>query len=823
MGTFFNDIRYGLRTLGKNAGFTTIAVLTLALGIGANTALFSVVNGVLMNQLPFPQPEQIVTLHESKANFQSGSISYPNFRDWQKDNRTFSSMAIIRRYGFTMTGMGAAEQVNGMFITSDLFSLLGVTPVAGRTFVPGEDEIGRAPIAIISEGLWKRKFGGAQDALGKNLTLDGKDYAIVGIIPANFDVSLRNTNLTDVYAPIGQWSNPVLPNRGAGLGIHGIGRLKAGVTLAQAKDDMNRVTANLATAYPDVNKGIGATLIPMKELVTGKVRPYLLALLAAVGFVLLIACVNVGNLVLARSTSRSREMAIRSSLGAGQTRLMRQLLTESFLLAIAGGGLGLLLAAWGTKAVLSELPLSLPRAGEVGLDARVMIFTAAVSLLAGIVFGLAPALKTAKPQLHELLKEGGRGGSGARHRAHGIYVVVEMAMALVLLIGAGLMLRSLAALWNVNPGFNPKGALTFGLTLPPSMMKAKPDAIRAALREVDAKLKTIPGLTAASLSWGAFPLTGDDEQLFWLEGHVRPSNPNDMNWALSYVVEPDYLKAMGVPLLQGRFFSAQDNEHAPAVAVVDDVFAAKFFPNQNPLGKTINLDSLGGNGFPQLQIIGVVGHVKQWGLDSDDTNELRAQMYAPYMQLSDGAISLAPSGTTAVVRSEGNAQGLFTSIREAVQQINSENSVYSPQTLEEIISGSIVAQRFSMELLGAFAVLALLLASIGIYGVVSYLVGQRTHEIGVRIALGAQRGDVMRLVLEQGARMTLIGVAVGSAAALGLTKLLANYSLLFKVSATDPLAFAAAATVLTIVALAACYIPARRATRVDPMVALRYE
>jgi predicted permease len=823
METFFNDIRYGLRTLAKNPGFTAIAVLTLALGIGANTALFSIVNGVLLNPLPYPQPDQIVTLHESKANFQSGSISYPNFRDWQKENQTFSSMALIRRNGFTMTGTGTAERVNGMFITSDLFSVLGVTPVAGRTFQPGEDEIGRAPIVIISEGFWKRKLGGTPDALGKSLTLDGRDYTIVGVIPANFDVYLRNTNLTDVYAPIGQSNNPLLPNRGAGLGLHGIGRLKPGVTFAEAKEDMDRVTRNLALAYPDVNKGIGATLIPMKQMVTGTVRPYLLALLAAVGFVLLIACVNVGNLVLARSTSRSREMAIRSSLGAGQSRLMRQLLTESFLLAIAGGGLGLLLAAWGTKAVLSQLPLSLPRAGEVGLDGRVLIFTAAVSLLAGIVFGLAPALKTAKPQLHELLKEGGRGGSGARHRAHGVYVVVEMAMALVLLIGAGLMLRSLAALWNVNPGFNPKGAMTFEVALPPTMINAKADAIRAALREIDSKLQAVPGVTAAALSWGAFPLNGDDERLFWMEGQVRPSNPNDMNWALSYVVEPDYLKAMGVPLLTGRFFSAQDNEHAPPVAVVDDVFATKFFPNQNPVGKRINLDSVGGSAFPQLEIVGVVGHVKQWGLDSDDTNELRAQMYAPYMQLSDSAISLAPSGTTAVVRAEGNAPGLFTSIREAVQQINSENSVYGPQTLEEIISSSIAAQRFSMELLGAFAVLALVLASVGIYGVVSYLVGQRTHEIGVRIALGAQRGDVMRLVLGQGARMTLVGVGAGLAVALGLTKFLTNYSLLFKVSATDPLAFGAAALVLTIVALAACYIPARRATRVDPMVALRYE
>jgi predicted permease len=461
----------------------------------------------------------------------------------------------------------------------------------------------------------------------------------------------------------------------------------------------------------------------------------------------------------------------------------------------------------------------LPRAGEIGLDARVLIFTATISLLAGILFGLAPALKAAKPDLHETLKEGGRGGSGTRHRAQGVFVVAQVAMTLVLLIGAGLMIRTLARLWTVDPGFNPHNVLTFSLALPPSMQTARPDAIRAAFRQLHDRLESTPGVQALSLSWGAFPMSGDDEQLFWLEGRPKPSSVSEMNWALKYIVETDYLKAMGIPLRSGRFFTPQDDERSTRVVVIDEVFAHKYFGNDNPIGKLINMNSAS----DKAEIVGVVGHVRQWGLDLDDKHQLRAQLYIPLMQMPDGAISAMPAGMDVVVRSGGASQALFDSIRHTSQQMNSEQVIYDLQTMDEIISSSLAARWFSMILLGAFATLALVLSSIGIYGVISYLVGQRTHEIGVRMAVGARRWDILRWVLGHGAQMTLIGVAMGLVAALGLTRFMARYSLLFGVSATDPLTFAGVAILLTLVALVACYIPARRAMCVDPVVALRYE
>jgi predicted permease len=651
--------------------------------------------------------------------------------------------------------------------------------------------------------------------LGKSLTLDDKSYTIVGVLPASFNLYRG----IDVYVPIGQWNTRALQSRSAALSLHGIGRLKPGVTLAQAQADLDRVMRDLAAAYPDANRGNGATLIPLKELLVGDVRLILWMLLGAVGFVLLIACVNVSNLLLARSTGRTREFAIRAALGAGQGRLLRQLLTESMLLALMGGGLGLLLAGWGTRAALGVLPTTLPRADEIGLDARVLLFAFAITLLTGILSGLAPALKTSHWRLSETLKEGGRGAGGGRHGAHGILVAVEMALALVLLVGAGLMIRSLNALWNVDPGFRPDNVLTFGLRFPPSMETASPEATRTSLRELSDNLSSMPGVRAASFSTGAAPLQSEDDLFFWLDGQPKPASTSEMNMALVYRVEPAYLTAMGIPLKQGRFFTDQDDERSQPVVVIDEVFAHQYFQNPDPTGKGINL---GGDNDPS-QIVGVVGHVNQWSLDSNDQESLQAQLYEPFRQLSG-----SPGGVGVVLRAEGVAgktgaaiPSLLDSIRNVVQSQHSQNVIFGPQTMNEVIAGSLAAQRFSMILLNAFAVVALLLASVGLYGVISYLVGQRTHELGIRLALGAQRSDVLRLVLNHGMRMALSGVALGLFAALGLTRLLAG--MLYGVSATDPATFAVIALLLVMVALLACFVPAWRATEVDPMIALRQD
>lgn len=818
MNGLLQDLRCAVRQFIRTPSITVIVVVTIALGVGANTALFSVVNGVLLNPLPYPQPDQLVTLHESKPNFETGSVSFPNFRDWRKDNHTFSGMAISRGYAFGLTGAGEPLQVNGEFVSSDYFKILGVKPLLGRTFAAGEDEIGAAPLALISEGLWRRKFASATDIVGKIMTLDGRGHTIIGVIPASFHFPMGDSAVQlDIFAPIGQWHNNLLDTRSAGLGFHGIGRLKPEVTIAQAQADMTSVADNLAAAFPDADKGIGAKLIPLKQWTVGGVRPLLLVLLASVGFVLLIACVNVANLLLARSTGRTREFAIRAALGASQSRVLRQLLTESVALGLVGGACGLLLAAWGTQAALGALPTALPRTEEIGLDLRVLLFTLAISLVAGILFGLAPALKMSSGSPQDSLKESGRGLSGARHRVQRVFVVAEMAMALVLLIGAGLLTRTLSRLWSVDPGFNPRNVLTAGLSLPPSLMTASPDAIRAAFREFDDKIASIPGIQALSQTWGALPLGYDDELTFWFEDRPKPANENVMNWAIDYVVESGYLKAMEIPLLRGRFFSDQDNEHSPRVVVIDDVFARKFFPNQDPIGKRILSNYFAG----PAEIVGVVGHVKQWGLDSDDTEKLRTQFYLPCMQMPDSFTSMTPSGSGIVVRSDQAGTGLLDSIRHASWQISKQIIIFGPQSMEEVVAGSLARRRFSMILLIVFATLALLLASIGIYGVISYVVAERTHEIGIRMALGARQPDILRLILAGAGRVAFMGVAVGLVSALGLTRLMAN--LLYGVGPNDPLTFIAVPAILISVALLASYLPARRATKVDPMIALRYE
>jgi predicted permease len=813
MDALLQDLRYGLRMLAKLPGFTAIAIVTLALGIGANTALFSVVNGVLLDPLAYPHAGQLVAIYEKTAGMDQAPIAYLNFLDWQRETQTFASMAMYRNEDYNFIGKGEAERLSGYMVSADFFSMLGERPLIGRNFLPEEDHPGAAPVVILGGGFWERKFGASLEIIGKSIILNGTSYTIVGVMPAGFTFYGHDR---DVYTPIGQWDDPSFLDRRIDMSAHAIGRLKAGIALSQAKADMDGVAQNLAAAYPEADKDVGIRLVSMKEDMVGNVQPFLIVLLAAVSFLLLIACANVANLLLARSMGRTREFAIRAALGGNHTRVIRQLLTESILLASLGGALGLLLAFWGTKAVLGTLPGALPRASEVSIDSRVLLFTVAVSVFAGIVFGLAPALKTSRVNLQEMLKKSGRSVSGARHRLQGVFVAVEVAMALVLLIGAGLMVRSLAALWRVDPGFNPSHAITFTLSLP-SEPATKSAETRARLRHFDDKMHSIPGVEAVSVTLGSRPMIHNSSLPFWIEGQPKPATIQDMHQAMFYLVESGFQKAMGVTLERGRFVTSQDDENAPVVVDIDEVFARTYFANENPIGKHIHLALFN----VEAEIVGVVGHVKQWGLDADGKSAIEAEFDYPFMQLPEQLMPLAADSVAVVLRTEGDPAGVMGSVRRAVEEVDPREVVYNVQTMDEVVSNSFAARRLSMILLGVFAALALVLACVGIYGVISYLVGQRTHEIGVRMALGAQPGDVLRLVIGHGARMALIGVAIGIGAALGLTRLMANQ--LFGVSAHDPLTFAGGALLLMIVAVAACYIPARRAMRVDPLVALRHE
>lgn len=817
MQTLIEDLRYAIRMLRKNRAFTAVALLTLALGIGANTAVFSIVNGVLLNSLPFPAADKLVVVFESKPNFTEGSISYPNFLDWKRDNYSFSSIAAYRPDSFSLTGTGEPEQINGKMVSAEFFSILGVNPSMGRMFAEEEDQLGAGHVVLISDKFWKRKLGSLSDVLGHQLVLDGEGYTIIGVIPSSFHLTLPNfRDDGELYVPIGQWRYANFRDRSHALGMKAIGRLRPGVTLAQVRVDMDRVTRNLAVAFPQADAGEGATVVSLKQKMVGDIEPFLLMLLAAVCFVLLIACVNVANLLLVRSTARRREFAIRAALGAVQRRVVRQLLTESILLALVGAALGLVLASWGTRTALSLLPVQLPRAEGIRLDAHVLIFTAVVSVLAGVLFGLVPALKMAQPNVQDTLKEGGRAMS-SHQSAQGVFVVVEMAMALVLLTGAGLMVRSLVHLWSADPGFDPHNVLTFSVSLPNSQGTVSAEALRSTFRQLHDTLTSVPGVQSVSLSGGSIPMMSDDEELFWVEGQTRPATDKDMDWTLRYTIEPGYFQAMNIPLKRGRLLTSDDNEHSRLVATVDEAFAQRYFPGQDPVGKHINMKGVD----RPLEIVGVVRHVKQWGIDSDDKQSLHAQLYAPLMQRTDQEIQQSATGIDVVLRTEAAHPATLQSIRNVIGRMNQGQFIYDVRPLDEVISKSLAAQRFSMILLGAFAALALLLASVGIYGVVSYLVGQRTHEIGIRMALGAQRWHILGLVLERGARLATVGVGLGLAAALGITRLMA--SLLYGVGATDPLTFAGVTILLVLVALAACYIPARRATKVDPLVALRYE
>ncbi|HEX4309755.1 MAG TPA: ABC transporter permease [Acidobacteriaceae bacterium] len=823
--TFAQDLRFAFRQLRKSPGFTAVVVITLALGIGVNTALFSIVNTVLLHPIALPHPEELVAVDASKPNFEHGSVSYPNFRDWQRDNRSFAAFAVFRHMGWVVTGNGEAERVHGDFVSSNFFSGIGVKPVAGRLFAPGEDEIGHAPLALIAQGFWARKFGSDPGIVGRAMILDGRAFTIIGVIPASFDLNLGSFRAEDVYVPIGQWDTGALKNRGAGLGIHGIARLKPGVTLAQARADMYAVSDHLAAVYPEDDHGLRASLTPLRDVIVGNVQPILLVLLAAVGFVLLIACVNVANLLLARASSRAQEFGVRLALGASRKRIIRQLLTETTLLALGGGALGLLLAAWGTGAALRLAPAALPRAAQIHLSPLVLCFTFLISVAVGIFFGLVPAWNLATQQPQNTLREGGRGIRGSRHRVQDWLVIFEMAAALVLLAGAGLMIRSLVALSGTDPGFQSNGILTFSLSAPYSPGTATPAGATAWVHEVDRRIASVPGVTAVSFVDGSVPMTGDDdEELFWLQNEPKPSDTNDMHWALRYMIEPDYLKVMRIPLLHGRFFTDADRGKTPPVAVIDEDFAHQFFGEANPIGQVLNLTDPD----QKATVVGVVGHIMQWGLDNDAGFPLHAQIYRPYAQINDGdGISAAGMTTDIVIRAD-HPDTVFPDIQAAMHRMNAQPVAYGAKTMNQIIADTLAARRFSMILLGAFAALALLLAVVGLYGVISYLVGQRTQEMAIRMALGADCGNVLRWVLRRGAALAGIGVAAGTIAALLVTHFMATLSLakssiLYGVRPWDPVTMIGVIAILMTVALAASYIPARRAASVDPMRALRSE
>ena len=811
------DVRYGVRILLRAPAFTLVAVLTLALGIGANSAMFSVVSAVLRHPLPYDAPDQLVRLHGKSPSFERGSISFPNFLDWQANNRSFSAIAVSRSGAFTLTGAGTAERVSADLVSADYFTVLGVRPIVGRALAKGEDLPGGKALVMLGEALWARKFDRAAEIVGRSIILDGNSYQVIGVMPAAPDLRrVSGANAPDLYMPIGQINPRGLQARGAGLGIHGIGRLKPDVSIAQARADLTAVTESLATTYPQTNKSLRATIDPLRDSVIGNVRPYVILLVGAVGLVLLIACVNVANLLLARSTGRSREFGIRLALGAGVGRLVRQLLTESLLLSFAGGALGLVVAWWCLDLLGAVLPRGFPRFTEVGVDGGVLAFTMVLAVVAGVLAGLTPALKATRRDLHDALKEGGRGPSTTRYRTQAVFVVVQMAMALVLLVGASLLVRTLVRLGSETPGYRPDGVITMGVSMSPGLREAEPARIRAELANLERAIANVSGVQALAFAWGATPIEGDDQTTFRRDDLPEPA-PGKTPLTQRFIVGPGYLDAMGVRLVRGRFFTTRDDATTPLVTVIDEAFAAQHFPGEDPVGKYIRS---GDNDYERpIEIVGVVGHIKQWGLDSDETTAVRAQSYISFAQLPDDAIAETPNGFFALARVRDGTS--TDAIRRAVAATSAENVVFRVRTANEIIGGYQATRRFAMYVLTAFAVLALLLSCIGIYGVVSYVVTQRTSEIGIRMALGARPAQIMAMVLRQGAKLAVAGVAIGLCIAAALAPSLGG--LIYGVSAIDPVTFVAVPAAVIVIALGAMLLPARRAMRVDPMVALRHE
>jgi predicted permease len=804
MSATLQDLKFAVRMLAKSPGFTVVAVLTLALGIGANTAIFSIVNAVLLRPLPFQDSSQLVLMRETYKGVGNVSVSYPNFLDWRQQSHCFSAMAIINNVGFNLSGVAQPENIGGYAVSPNFLALVGVRPVLGREFLPSEEKPGTAPVILLSYQLWQSHLGADPAVIGRSITLDGRSFSIVGVLPPAF----RFLDRTDVLVPIGVFAAD-LTDRGERGDTDVVGRLSPGVRLAQAAVEMNTITARLATQYPQTNHGFGAHLESFREAFSGDTRLAVLVLFGAVVFVLLIACVNVANLFLVRGAARAREIALRQAFGASRGRLLRQMLTESLVLAFCGGVLGIVLGAWGISGLGYLLPADSLQTMGVRMDPSVFLFAAVIIVLVAFAFGLIPALQATRPDLQATLKEGGRSATStsAQHRLRGALAIAETALALVLLVGAGLMLKSLYHLIQVSPGFQPARVLYMEMDLR-SDQYSKDPAILNFWQQVLDRVRVIPGVESAALGT-VVPLTGNHRRSdITIEGLPTPG-PGEFPHPDRHNVSAAYITTMGIPLLRGRNFSNADNETAPDVALINSTMARRFWTDGDPIGKRF-LWGHPGEDEKWITIVGVVADTKLYGLD----NPARLEVYSPYRQRPSADMNL-------VVRSAMDPASLTSAIRAAVAAIDKDQPIFDVHTMQQLVDDSISTRRLTLVLLGIFSALALILAAIGIYGVMAYSVALRTQEIGIRMALGAQQKDVLRLILGQGARIAFFGVAIGLVAAAALARLLS--SLLFSVSASDPITFAAVSILLVAIALLACYIPARRALRVDPIIALRYE
>ena len=810
---FLQDISFGLRMLTKNRGFATIAILALALGIGANSAIFSVVNAVLLRSLPFPNADRLVSLNEVTKNRQILSVSYLDLLDWQKQQTVFENLTAFMTAGAILTGRGEPARITGRYVTASFFATLGVQPNIGRAFVEDEDRPGAERVVILSHSLWQDRFGSDPKLVGQTIQLNSEPWTVIGVMPDNFNFYGRQNEDNDFFKPMGYIGDQNdMRERNSHPGITAVARLKPGVTLAQADAEMKTIASRLEQTYPQTNTNLTVVTTTLLEDYIGDFGLTLWIVLAAVGVVLLIACANVSNLLLARASARRREIAVRIALGAGNLRVIRQLLTESLLLAIAGGALGLLMARWGVYLLVRLAPRDLPRLDEVTIDWRVLGFTMLVTILTGIVFGLIPALQAVRTDLQEVLKDGGRNQSSGAHGLRNLMVVSEIAMALVLLVGAGLLFKSFWHVLKIDPGFDPQNVLTMRLRLPDAKY-TNAEQVQAFHSETIRRISTLPGVQYVSINTG-FPLGQGSESGYSIEDRPAPL-PGQGRSTLVQSVSADYHQALGIKMLQGRYFTPQDNQKSLPVVIVDDEFARRNFaglPLSQVIGKRIHL---GGDNW--REIVGVVGHVKHYGLEEAG----REEVYRPWVQMNDAWIGARGRAMDLVVKTSTRPDDFIQPIKQEIQTIDRDQPIANVRTLLSIYDQSMTPRRFTLLLVGLFAVVAMLLSTMGIYGVMSYTVSQHTNEIGIRVALGAQARDVLGLIIKQGMALALLGIAVGVGGAFALTRFMKG--LLFGVTAADPLTYGLIAMLLMFVALVACWIPARRAMRVDPMVALRHE